>query len=166
VKVLLDVRNTSALRPGCRRDTLQKLAERLCAGEGCTDEVELSLLFCDDAFITALNGDFRNKRRPTDVLAFLQEDAPEGEVRVLGDIVISLETVHRYCVESMPGTAEGRPLREAMRNEVCLLFCHGLLHLLGYDHATTAERRRMQERQAHYLGWDMEAAWRKRGIAG
>jgi len=47
-----------------------------------------------------------------------------------------------------------------MRDEVRLLFCHGLLHLLGYDHTTEAEAEIMNEKQASYLGLAIEAAWR------
>lgn len=166
MKVLLDVRNTSAFRPRCARETLRRLAERVCAGEGCEGDLELSVLFCDDAFIAGLNGNFRNKRRPTDVLAFPQEDTPHGAPRALGDIVISLETVARYCAEVLPPHTPERRQAKALRDEVCLLFCHGLLHLLGYDHGDSAERRRMQEKQAQYLGWDLEAAWNERGGAG
>ena len=49
---------------------------------------------------------------------------------------------------------------EAVGADVRLLFCHGMLHLLGYDHATAAERKRMTEKQARYLGIDNQAAWR------
>ena len=50
--------------------------------------------------------------------------------RILGDIVISLETVERNCNAN----------RSAMRDEIRLLFCHGLLHILGYAHDSEAAR--------------------------
>ena len=164
--VHLEVRNDSPHRHTYRRDNLRRLAERVCAGEGCPEEVELSVLFCTDPFIAELNGKYRDKPRPTDVLSFSQEGELAGELRVLGDIVISLDTVARYCAEALPKKTAQRALSQAMRDEVRLLFCHGLLHLLGYDHGTAAERRQMQEKQAHYLDWNLEAAWRVRGGAG
>lgn len=151
MKIHLAVQRTSTRTRLYRRDALERLAERICAGEGVeAAEVEVSVLFCDDAEIKALNKAYRGKNKATDVLSFEQEADLVPGVRVLGDIVISLETVE--------GRGEGSP--EAMRDDVRLLFCHGMLHLLGYDHATAAERRCMTEKQALYLGVDNDAAWR------
>lgn len=137
------VRNESR-RKGCyRRDVLTRLAERVYAGEGARGRAELSVVLCDDPFIQELNCRYRGINRPADVLSF--EQPPLGapkEPRLLGDIVISLETVERRCAGE----------RAAMRDEVRLLFCHGLLHLLGHDHATPRERARMVALQARYLG--------------
>lgn len=155
MKIHLLIRNNSSRKRHYRRDVLQWLADRICTGENVQDEVELSVLFCDDAFITDLNRTYRHKDAPTDVLSFGQDAAsnPVSGPRVLGDIVISLETVERHC-------AEAPDLRVAMRKEVCLLFCHGLLHLLGADHATAQAREAMNAKQAQYLGVTKEAAWR------
>ncbi len=151
MKINLAVQQNSTRKRLYRRDALERLAERICSGEGVdATEVEVSVLFCDDAEIKALNKAYRGKNKATDVLSFEQETGPVPGVRVLGDIVISLETVE--------DRGEGRI--EAMRADVRLLFCHGMLHLLGYDHATAAERRCMTEKQALYLGVDNDAAWR------
>ncbi len=149
--VRLSVQHESAQKYLYRRDVLQRLASRICDGEGVdAAEIEVSVLFCDDSRIRELNRDYRNKNKATDVLSFEQEAGPIPGVRLLGDIVISLETV--------AGRNGGD--RAKMRDDVRLLLCHGMLHLLGYDHATTAERRRMTEKQAQYLGVNNAAAWR------
>ncbi|MCC6142699.1 MAG: rRNA maturation RNase YbeY [Candidatus Hydrogenedentes bacterium] len=151
MKIHLAVQQASTRKRLFRKDALERLAARICAGEGVdAAEVEVSVLFCDDAEIKALNKAYRGKNKATDVLSFEQEADLVPGVRVLGDIVISLETVE--------GRGEGSP--EAMRDDVRLLFCHGMLHLLGYDHATAAERRCMTEKQALYLGVNNDAAWR------
>ena len=157
--VHLDVRNESTRKRLYRRDALRRLAERACEGEGVGGAVELSLLLCDDAFIRELNETYRRKKRSTDVLSFAQSGHAEPRVprayhgaRVLGDIVISLEMADRNCGGD----------RRAMRDEVRLLFCHGLLHLLGYKHASAGGQKRMVEKQAQYLGISTEAAWRSR----
>lgn len=152
--VTLGVRNTSRVKGCCRADRLRRLAGRICEGEGIGDDVEISILLCDDAEIQELNRSFRRQNRPTDVLSFGQDQAAPGLVSrvrpaVLGDIVISLETVRERCKGDMA----------AMRQEVCLLFCHGLLHLLGYDHATAEQRRYMAAKQALYLELSPEEAW-------
>jgi probable rRNA maturation factor len=100
------------------------------------DRAELSVLLTDDAHIHELNREHLGEDRPTDVLAFPQDaldrEAPVGE-RLLGDVVISLPTAERQ--------ARGR--RRPLLEEVRFLLAHGLLHLVGYDHATTKEKREM-----------------------
>jgi len=156
MSVRVAVRNESRHKRLVRRDALERLAERICAAEDVAGVCELSVLLCDDAFIRTLNAEYRRTDRPTDVLAFGQESPVHGGMRVLGDIVISLETVARRCAGD----------RAAMRDEVRLLFCHGVLHLLGYDHGTKPDRERMAAKQAAVLGIDPESAWEPRpGVA-
>lgn len=159
--VRLDVRNESDRKRLYRTDVLRRLARRICMEEGVNEDVRLSVLFCDDDFMAKLNRQYRKRSGPTDVLAFGQAtgteayggSVPKGVPRetyaLLGDIVISLETVER----------DSRGNRDAMRRHVQLLFCHGLLHLLGFSHARARERAEMTEKQAHYLGVSNNAAW-------
>jgi probable rRNA maturation factor len=149
MRVTLGVRNESARKRVVRRDRLARLAERICEGESLTGDIEISVLFCDDPAIAELNRRFGENSGATDVLSF-EQPAQDGDGRrVLGDIVISLETAERNCAGD----------RVSLRNEVELLFCHGVLHLLGYDHRTDRERTRMNRRQAEYLGVSERAAW-------
>ena len=99
--------------------------------EAVGGDPEISLVFCDDSFIQALNAEYRGKYKPTDVLSFAQDDP-----KVLGDIVISLPTAARQA------EAAGWPLE----NEIALLGVHGLLHLLGFDDETEAGAWEMQRR--------------------
>lgn len=147
--IYMDVRNLSTVKRLHNRRKLLELAEQITRGEGIKKDVELSLLLCDDAFIQELNAQYRNKCEPTDVLSFEQEPLDRSDRILLGDIVISLETVQRFRGDD----------RKAMRQELMLLFCHGLLHLLGYDHHTKAQQKRMQEKQAAYLGVELEKVW-------
>lgn len=155
--ITLQVTNRSKRKRLYRKPVLKELAECILQSESVTDDVELSLLFCDDEEMAALNSAYRGKQGPTDVLAFTQEGLPELSPRPLGDIVISLETVENRNEEDT----------QAMRMDVRLLFCHGLLHLLGYDHDTVAGQRTMVKKQALYLGCSEEEAWRDgRGAHG
>jgi probable rRNA maturation factor len=96
-------------------------------------DAELSVLLSDDAGIQILNREHRHKDKPTDVLAFpMSENAPDPG-GILGDVVISLDTASRQA------SSRGRPLIE----EVRFLLAHGLLHLIGYDHAEPEEKREM-----------------------
>lgn len=95
------------------------------------NDPEISIVFCDDPFIQALNAEYRNKDTSTDVLSFAQDD-PD----LLGDIIISVPTATRQAA------AAGWPLE----NEIALLGIHGLLHLLGWDDETEAGAWDMQRR--------------------
>lgn len=157
MRLELAVRNESERKRCYRSDNLRRIGEAVVGAEfrprrKGPASCELSVLLCDDAFIAGLNREYRNKSGATDVLSFGQDFSNHGHPEVLGDIVISLETVERYC------GGDG----VAMRNEVRLLFCHGLLHLLGYEHGTKEERETMNELQAQYLGVCKEAAWHAR----
>ena len=106
------------------------------------EEAELSLLVCDDAVMRRINREHRHIDRPTDVLAFaMREGRPMISVAdALGDIVIAWPTARR----------QARQHGWSAEREVCLLLAHGLLHLLGFDHVTRIEERRMMAR-AHLL---------------
>jgi probable rRNA maturation factor len=102
---------------------------------------ELAVMLTDDDGVRELNRDYRGKDRATDVLSFAQEPAAEpceaaGDAgRLLGDVVISVETAARQA------ELGGWTLEE----ELARLLLHGTLHLLGYDHeAGGNEARRMQ----------------------
>lgn len=150
-------RNTSGIKGLYNAANLAALARRVARGEGITRSVEVSVLFCDDAFIAGLNAQYRQKKGPTDVLAFPQSaPVPDDAVHSLGDIVISLETVQHRNRDKAAAQADLR-----------MLFCHGLLHLLGYDHHSAAEQAKMVAKQAEYLGCTHEKAWRDgRGADG
>jgi len=98
---------------------------------------EIELLLCDDAAIRELNREHRGIDRPTDVLSFPLEEAIPGTP--LGSIVISLDHVERKAKE----------LGHSQEDELALLFIHGLLHLLGYDHET--DEGEMREREAELI---------------
>lgn len=147
--ITLDIRNISSYKRLYRKEVLTRLAEHICSGEKIHGDTELSLLFCDDFHIRELNATYRGKDAATDVLAFTQKTKLRLPVCFLGDIVISLETVERFCHGNS----------DAMRSEVQLLFCHAMLHLLGYRHNTASQQRAMQRKQAEYLAVTFESAW-------
>lgn len=111
------------------------------AGTRLADGVEVSLMFCDDATIRALNRDWRGFDKPTNVLSF-PAAGPErlATTPALGDIALAAETCAREA------KAEGKTLADHARH----LVVHGTLHLLGYDHESEAEAETMEatERRA------------------
>jgi probable rRNA maturation factor len=117
------------------------------AAEGRAD-VELTLVITDDEAVAALNQQYRGVAGPTDVLSFPAQEptpgfvsAPEADA-YLGDILIALPFTRRQAAEL------NRPLAAELR----LLTVHGVLHLLGYDHAEEAEEAAMWAKQDAILG--------------
>ncbi|MDR3172565.1 MAG: rRNA maturation RNase YbeY [Treponema sp.] len=100
------------------------------------DNWDLSVLFCNDAYIRHLNAQYRNKDEPTDVLSFALGETVE-ERYLPGDIVISLETLGENA--GYFKVSEDEELRR--------LLIHGILHLDGLDHATNAHSEPMLELQ-------------------
>ncbi|MFA6856138.1 MAG: rRNA maturation RNase YbeY [Treponema sp.] len=92
------------------------------------DGEEISVLFCNDAFISTLNKSYRGIDSPTDVLSFENGETYENEEgtvwKCAGDIAISLEMLSKNAVYF--ATDENSELKR--------LLVHGLLHLNGYDH--------------------------------
>jgi probable rRNA maturation factor len=99
------------------------------------------LTLTGDEHLREYNRRYRGLDEPTDVLAFAAQEksrdqrfqAPPGTEKWLGDIVISLPRARHQAKEA----------RHSMNDEVRLLAVHGLLHLLGYDHAEADEEVRM-----------------------
>jgi probable rRNA maturation factor len=121
--------------PEVRAPSVKRVAERMLAELG-EARSELSVLLTDDPRIETLNRTHRKKAKPTDVLAFPMDEngpSPNGSIRLLGDVAISLDTAAR----------QARERRHGLMTEVTELLAHGLLHLLGYDHRTDAEERTM-----------------------
>lgn len=95
---------------------------------------EVSVTFCDDAYIRELNREYREKDMPTDVLSFPifdtdEEDPLDEEIVPLGDIVLNLDRA----------ALQGKELGHSLLREVAFLTVHSTLHLLGYDHERSAE---------------------------
>ena len=95
-----------------------------------------SVIFIDDEKMHELNKQYRNIDRTTDVLSFALEDNEtiKTEVRHLGDIFISIPKM----------VEQARVYNHSEKRELSFLTCHGLLHLLGYDHTISKEEEEKQ----------------------
>ena len=96
---------------------------------------ELSIALIDDESIAELNGEYRDKPRPTDVLSFslVEGDFADHRGGMLGDVVISVETAAKQAAERHRG----------LDDEIAKLLVHGVLHLIGHDHEVDDEARVM-----------------------
>ena len=121
-------------------DVLMRVAEAVFGGEKSAP-LDVSLVVVDDAESRRVNVEHLGHDWVTDVIAFdlrdetVDERGPDGEVYVNGELA-AREAAARGCEAS---------------SELLFYIVHGLLHLLGYDDATPAERGRMHALQRHYL---------------
>jgi len=125
----------------------QKL-EKVLKDLGCHDK-ELSILFTEDQQIAELNNLYLHRQGPTNVLAFpmVDEDFPELDSKILGDVVISVDTALREATET------GEPVKQTFYR----LLIHGILHLLGFDHErSNKEALRMESEEKRLLALIME----------
>jgi probable rRNA maturation factor len=101
-------------------------------------ECEINVSFVDDDYMTELHIKWMDEPGTTDVLSFPM-DMPEmpGEAVTLGDIVIS------PVVAAEQAKAQGH----SIEHEIYILAVHGLLHIIGYDHADKAEEKVMFDLQ-------------------
>jgi len=120
---------------------------RSSAGSGIAREtaIELTVSLADDVTQQQLNRDWRGFDRPTNVLAFPGWDPrapiPPGAPLLLGDVVLAFETVAREADEQC------KPLADHLSH----LIVHGVLHLLGYDHATETEALTLESLETSIL---------------
>lgn len=137
------VRRRAPGSPALSAARVRRDAEVMLAALGLTG-VELGVLLCDDARIRELNRAHRDQDRPTDVLSFplfegrraladARRALASAAPTLLGDVVVSLDTAARQ--------AAGR--RRPLEAEVRFLLAHGVLHLVGHDHAQPDEKRIM-----------------------
>ncbi|GAP06488.1 probable rRNA maturation factor YbeY [Anaerolinea thermolimosa] len=106
------------------------------------DEVDLTIVFDDDARIQELNQQFSGINAPTDVLSFPANVIdPETGRLYLGDIIISVPRAEVQAVEA------GLKVEE----ELTILVVHGVLHLLGFDHYTDVDKMKMWATQKNIL---------------
>ena len=94
-----------------------------------------SIIFVTPEEIQKLNSEYRKIDRVTDVISFALEDDEDKilDLRILGDIYI--------CIDKM--LEQAKDYGHSEKRELCFLFVHGLLHLLGYDHQTVEEEKEM-----------------------
>ena len=117
-------------------DDLVALARHVLDARRVPGDMELSLLLVDAATIESLNRKHLGKPGPTDVLAFPIDqpgETPPDVPAILGDVVLC------PAVASAQAPRFGRQPHDELR----MLTVHGLLHLLGMDHADEAEERAM-----------------------
>ena len=124
-----------------REKALAALTERILRYLGLPERSQVCLSFVSDADMRELNRRYRKIDRTTDVLSFAQRDV--GDVGILGDVVISYDTAVR----------NSQRFSVTVEREIRRLVVHGILHLLGFDHAEKRQRETMRGKESEIMGF-------------
>ena len=148
VDVSIEIQNESGVDVDTR--TLERLARHVLDEMGVHPLVELSIRLVTVDTMTAYHERFMNEPGPTDVLAFPMDelhdqrdddDDADAPPTLLGDVVLCPDVAAKQAV----------PAGHSTEAELHLLCTHGVLHLLGYDHADQIEEREMFSVQSRLL---------------
>lgn len=127
-------------------ERLKQLCQKVLIEEN--SDLPVNVIFTGDSEVRELNRDYRHKDKTTDVLSFPWEQDPEDlefmdeEDKLLGELYISVPQVERQAPR----------FDTTFEEEMQRVTIHGLLHLLGFDHIKTADRKIMRAREEHHLG--------------
>ena len=121
-------------------DRLHKIVELILIEEDSRNS-EINLRLMNNKEMQALNAEFRNKDRPTNVLSFPNEDISSKFTNNLGDIAISCEYVKKEAED------EGKTFDE----HIIHMLAHGVYHILGYDHINNELAMIMEKKEINIL---------------
>ncbi|TXS89531.1 rRNA maturation RNase YbeY [Parahaliea maris] len=138
--LIVDIQRASA-EPAPDEDDITSWIEAALAGHREGQDTEISVRLVDREEMTELNGQYRDKPRPTNVLSFPSDLPPELGLPLLGDIVICAPVVADEAAE------QGKPLAAHWAH----MTVHGTLHLLGYDHIEDDEAEAMEALETRVL---------------
>lgn len=144
---MIEVNDESGFEPAVDTGEISELATWVLNEMRVHPQAELNVVLVDESTMADLHVQWLNLEGPTDVMSFPMDElrpAPPGvdpQEGILGDIVVCPSVAARQAHEAGHATME----------EVLLLVTHGILHLLGYDHAELEERKEMFELQRHLL---------------
>ena len=109
------------------------------------NNTSFNVIIVDNNYIHELNKNYRDIDRETDVITFALEDEDSvklpGDMRILGDIYISIDKARSQAIE----------YGHSFEREICFLAVHGFYHLLGYDHMNEEEGKVMFGKQEEVL---------------
>jgi probable rRNA maturation factor len=139
---MIFVEKIENLSPDISEQLIENAAAEALRHQGVLQDADLTIVLTDDTQLHTLNRDYLDVDAPTDVLSFPSDQTdPETGSRYLGDILVSVERA----------AAQAAGAGHAVEAEAQLLVVHGILHLLGHDHAEPEEKARMWKAQAEIL---------------
>lgn len=139
---MITIETLEHLSPSIPPEVVEQAARVALEHQAAPADAEVTVLLSNDVQLRELNLQWMGINAPTDVLSFPAEETdPETGAPYLGDVVISVETAQRQAARA----------GHSVEAEVQLLTVHGILHLLGHDHAEPEEKARMWAAQSEIL---------------
>ncbi|MFQ6772945.1 MAG: rRNA maturation RNase YbeY [Clostridia bacterium] len=121
------------------------------------DQIAVNLHFLPDSKIRKLNRDHRGIDKTTDVLSFPMTDTAAGDVLNIADYQYEVD-IHtgalllgEIFISPKVARRQAKEYGHSLLREICFLFCHGMLHILGYDHIQDEDRKVMEKLQAEIM---------------
>ncbi|WP_420828878.1 rRNA maturation RNase YbeY [Metabacillus dongyingensis] len=128
---------------------VETLLQHAAEAERVAQDAELSVTFVDNEKIKEINRVYRSKDQVTDVISFAMEEQGKGEVSIVG---VDMPPVLGDIIISVPRASEqAEEYGHSFTRELGFLAVHGLLHLLGYDHMTEEDEKKMFGKQKEIL---------------
>jgi probable rRNA maturation factor len=139
---MIFLEKADGLTPDISIELLENTALTALKHQSTFADSDLTIVLSDDAQLHELNFQWMGVDAPTDVLSFPSDEIdPESGNRYLGDILISVQRA----------AGQARAAGHSAEAEVQLLVVHGVLHLLGHDHAEAGEKAKMWQAQGEIL---------------
>ena len=130
------------LNPDIPAELVENTAAAALRHQSAPESADLTIVLSDDKQLHELNLQWMGVDGPTDVLSFPSDEIdPENGNRYLGDILISVQRA----------AEQAKAAGHSVEAETQLLIVHGVLHLMGHDHAEADEKARMWKAQAEIL---------------
>jgi probable rRNA maturation factor len=140
MKLTVDIQRACA-EPVPEEDDIRRWIRAALRGQRDDRDTEISVRLVGSDEMTTLNGRYRGKRGPTNVLSFASDLPPGLELPLLGDIVICAPVV----------ASEAQQQHKSARAHWAHMLVHGTLHLLGHDHIEEGEARAMEALETRIL---------------
>ncbi|MGG4491817.1 rRNA maturation RNase YbeY [Metabacillus idriensis] len=148
-KMIIDMADETELLTEKQLEMVETLLQFAADAESIAQDAELSVTFVDNDKIKEMNRDYRSKDQVTDVISFAMEEQGEGEVSIIG---VDMPPILGDIIISVPRAAEqAEEYGHSFTRELGFLAVHGLLHLLGYDHMTEEDEKKMFGKQKEIL---------------
>ncbi|WP_430008454.1 rRNA maturation RNase YbeY [Metabacillus idriensis] len=147
--MIIDMADETELLTEKQLEMVETLLQFAADAESIAQDAELSVTFVDNDKIKEMNRDYRSKDQVTDVISFAMEEQGEGEVSIIG---VDMPPILGDIIISVPRAAEqAEEYGHSFTRELGFLAVHGLLHLLGYDHMTEEDEKKMFGKQKEIL---------------
>ncbi len=133
----IDIQRVSAVEHQPDDKSIQYWVQTALELESLNGQIELCVRIVDEAEMSVLNQQYRQRSGSTNVLSFVTENIPELPFQILGDMVICASVVSQ----------EAHQQQKTFNSHWAHMVIHGVLHLCGYDHIHDVDAQQMELRE-------------------